>query len=95
MDTAVCDLCGADLLGRELRYVVEIKVYAGCDPLEITAADLSRDLRAEMNELVKKLKRAEPESLEEEVYTELRFDLCPACRRRYLAEPLPGKKFPF
>jgi hypothetical protein len=95
MDSASCDLCGGDLLGRDLRYIVEIKVYAAYDPLEITRSDFNRDLRGEMRDLLKKISTAEPESLEEEVYAEMKFDLCPTCRRKYMAEPLPGRPSPF
>jgi len=90
MDRLSCDLCGKPLLADEpVRYEVRIEVYAAYDPLELTPDDLTQDHRAEIHALLERLADMDPQELEESVYKALRFDLCMACRRRYLRQPLP------
>ena len=91
MDGLTCDLCGKALLVDEpVRYEARIQVYAAYDPLEITPDDLTRDHRAEIRALLAQLRDADPQMIEENVYKEFRFDLCMACQRRYLRDPLPS-----
>lgn len=90
MDHLTCDLCGKALLADEaVRYEARIQVYAAYDPLELTPDDLAQDARAEIRALIERLRRADPQELEESVYKEFRFDLCMACQRRYIRSPLP------
>lgn len=90
MDHLTCDLCNKPLLADEaVRYEVRIQVYAAYDPLELTPDDLADDRRAEIHALLDKLKRMDPQEVEDSVYKEFRFDLCMACQRRYLRSPLP------
>ena len=87
-----CDMCGKTLLSDEdVRYVVKIEVYAAYDPLEITEEDLNKDHKQEIADLLSNMDDMEAEELEEGVYKRLRFDLCAACQRRYLANPLAVK----
>jgi hypothetical protein len=74
------------LADEDVRYVARVEVFAAYDPMELTQADLARDGRAELRELLERMHAADPEELEAQVYEEFRFDLCPACRRRYSAE---------
>lgn len=91
MDGISCDACGRGLLlHSNVRYEVKIEVRAAYDPLEITRADLEKDLRAEIRKTLEECRRRSPEELENEVYRSFRFDLCPDCRRRYLKNPLPS-----
>lgn len=91
MDGLVCDACGKTLLlESSTRYVVEIRGYAAYDPLELTRADLQRDLEAEMRAVVDELTRKDPREAEEEVHKEFRLDLCPECWKRYAQDPLRG-----
>jgi len=90
MDHLTCDLCGKALLIEEgVRYEARIQVYAAYDPLEITDADLAKDHRAELRRLLEELEHLDPQEVEDSVYKEFLFDLCPACQRRYLRHPLP------
>ena len=87
-----CDMCGKTLLSDEdVRYVVKIEVYAAYDPLEITEEDLNKDHKQEIADLLSNMDDMEAEELEEGVYKRLRFDLCAACQRRYLANTLAVK----
>jgi len=84
-----CDICGKPLLvDSDVRYVVDIRVFAAYDPMELTAEDLKKDRLAEIRELARKLSQMEPQALEDQVYRSFQFDLCPDCQRQYLKDPL-------
>ena len=86
----VCDGCQKSLLVDEsVRYVVDVKVYAAYDPMELTRADLKEDPRPKIEELIEACKNMSAEELEDQVYKEFRFHLCPACQKEYIREPLP------
>ena len=89
-----CDICKKEL-GRDsdLRYVAKIEVYAAFDP---TSADEDSDDREHLQEIQDILERLDSDEqaeldgdqLGDELYQELRFDLCPECRKRFLKNPL-------
>ena len=81
-----CDLCGCQL-GDE-RFVVKMEVFAPFDPEEIDESDLDADhLQAVSEEL--QLQDLTGETHLEDVSTrKMRFDLCPACRKKFLRDPL-------
>jgi len=84
-----CDMCGKPLLvDSDVRYVARIEVFAAYDPMELTAADLERDHLKEIRKLAQELSQAEPQELEDQVYKSFLFDLCPACQKKYLKNPL-------
>lgn len=83
-----CDGCGKALAQGELRYRVAIDVRAVYDQLEVGLLELVRDHRQEMLDLIEKLRDNSPEQIEETVYKMLKFDLCPACQRAYIADPI-------
>ncbi len=83
-----CDLCKRELDPREdLRYVVKIEVAAAFDPVAEDEED-DRDHLEEIQELLEHLEDAHSSQIGEDVYQELRFDLCPECRKRYGKNPL-------
>ncbi|HOE67407.1 MAG TPA: hypothetical protein PLO62_12850 [Candidatus Hydrogenedentes bacterium] len=88
MLTYYCDGCGAQLSRNELRYRVHIDVRAAYEELEIGLADLVRDHRVEMLELIERLKDKSAQEIEETVYKRFDLDLCPRCQRAYLQNPL-------
>ena len=84
-----CDICGKTLLlDEDVRYIVNVEVLAAYDPLELTQEDLNKDFRKELRELVERMKDMDPEKAQDSVYRKLRFDLCPACQKEYLKDPL-------
>src|SRR3954469_17456456 len=91
-----CDLCGKDLTdGNDGRYVLNMELFAAHDPGEITEADLDDDHLEEMGQL---LREAEDTDLEPApAYKKLRYDLCPSCHQKFLADPLgrEAQKFDF
>ena len=89
MNGISCDRCGKTLLvDEEVRYVAKIEVFAAYDPMELTHADLEKDLDRELRELIERMKTMDPEKAQDQVYRHFRFDLCPACRRKYAKDPL-------
>jgi len=83
-----CDLCKRDLDPEEdLRYVVKIEVYAAFDPVATEEED-DRDHLQEIQDILERLDDSESEYVGDDVYQQLRFDLCPECRRRFIKSPL-------
>ncbi len=88
-----CSMCGKTLLLEDdVRYVVEIKVFAAADPMEISPADLRKDLKEELMRLVREAEKLSAEELEAQVYKEFKFHLCPRCHRDYLKHPIPSRR---
>lgn len=88
MITYTCDGCGKILQKNALRYTVKIDVQAAYDKLEIGLLDLVRSHREEMLQLIESLKNKSPDEIEETVYKSIRLDLCPACQRAFIRDPL-------
>src|SRR5437763_15213011 len=84
-----CDLCGKELPpGDDHRYVVKIEVFAAHDPAEITEADLDEDHMEAISQMIQDMDELEEvEAFEADAHN-FRYDLCPACRKRYLRAPL-------
>jgi hypothetical protein len=89
MVTYICDRCGQTMDRGRLRYVAKIQVYAAYDPLEISFDDLHKDTKAEIQKLLKQMEGKTEEELMREVYLSFEFDLCPACQKQYIQDPLP------
>ena len=88
-----CSMCDKTLmLDEDVRYVVQIKVFAAADPMEISPEDLRKDLRAELLRLVREAEKLSGEELEAQVHKEFKFHLCPRCQREYLKNPLPAHR---
>jgi hypothetical protein len=88
MVTYRCDGCGIELPEKALRYTADIDVRAAYDTFEVSLTDLVRDHRAEIRALIERLKHKSPQELEESVYKNIKLDLCPACQRAFIRDPL-------
>jgi ribosomal protein L40E len=89
MEHTICDRCGAKLPDPPgVRYEVRIEVKAAYDPLALTAEDVGRDYGAEIEALLRQLDGLSAEEAQDQVYRLLEYDLCVACQRRYLRNPL-------
>jgi hypothetical protein len=85
-----CDLCKRELdPSDDLRYVVRIEIAAAFDPVA-GEEEGDRDHLEEIQDLLEHLEDAPGGQIGEDVYQELRFDLCPQCRKRYCKNPLGG-----
>ena len=88
MISHICDRCGRPLEQGQLRYIARIEVLAAADPLEITLDDLLRDSRREMDALLDQCEQLTEEELMRDVYVKFEFDLCRACQKSYVTDPL-------
>ncbi len=87
-----CDLCKRPLdSANELRYVVKLEVYAAFDPLQVDDAEDDRDNLQELHEILERMDDAADEAIGDDVYQQLRYDLCPECRKKFVQNPL-GRK---
>jgi hypothetical protein len=88
-----CDLCKR-LIDPEvdLRYVVKMEVFAAVDPVEADQNGVNqeddRDHLQEMQEILQRMDESDGDAVSEEVYQQLRFDLCPECRKKFAKNPL-------
>ena len=87
-----CDLCRRPVDSHELRYVVKMEIYASLDPMD-DGIDDDRDHLQEIQDMLERLETEEDEQIGEDVYQQLRFDLCPDCRKRFMRRPL-GEAMP-
>jgi DNA-binding GntR family transcriptional regulator len=77
---------------EDVRYVVRIQVFAAADPMELTEEDLKKDLRKALRELIARMEHMDPEKAQDQVYRSFHFELCPACQKEYLKDPLRMKR---
>lgn len=90
MNLRLCDRCGQPIEPGQLRYIAKIQVFAAYDPLEITFEDLTRDHRAQIQRILEHCAGLTEEELMRDVYVDFQFDLCRACQRAYIQDPLPA-----
>ncbi len=88
-----CDLCKRRIDPEDdLRYVVKIEVFAAVDPVETDSSagehQDDRDHLQEMQEILQRMDETDSDAVGEDVYQQLRFDLCPECRRKFAKNPL-------
>ena len=85
-----CDYCHREITpGAQDRYVVKIEVYPAQDPTELTEADLDEDhLEAVSQLLCDSEDNPEDLDLVTTAYKNMRYDLCPACHKKFLNDPL-------
>lgn len=85
-----CDLCGREFDPQDdLRYVVKVEVYAAFDANSVDGGDDDdRDHLEEIQDILERLDDSSDDQIGEDVYQQLRFDLCPECRKRFIKNPL-------
>jgi len=82
-----CDCCGRGInQTSETRYVVRMEVYAALDDEAGQTAEESDHLE-EIEDLLERMDDIDAE-LDEALYRQVRYDLCPDCRERFLRNPL-------
>ena len=92
-----CDVCKRPIdLGNDVRHVVKIEVFpavedqeCGCQDADELAADA--DHLEDMQDLLERLDGGDASDLVDEASRSLRFDLCDACRQRFVKNPLGMK----
>jgi hypothetical protein len=83
-----CDCCKRRLNPDDLRYVVKMEVYAAFDPDAKDELEDDRDHLLEIQEILQRCEDAADPQIGSDVYEQLRFDLCPECRKKFLKHPL-------
>ncbi len=84
-----CDKCGTPLTPNDTgRFILKIEAYAAASPVDIAAADAGGDTSEQIRRIIDGLTNADPDLVEDQTYRMLQFDLCAACHRAYLANPL-------
>ena len=83
-----CDLCGKDMTQANApRYTVKMEAFAATDPAELTEDDLDGDHVEEMARMLTELADGDEPPLPPAAKT-MQYDLCPACYRKFVADPL-------
>jgi hypothetical protein len=82
-----CDFCKRVLEEDDLRYIVRMEVYAALDNSEADV-DSDRDHLQEIEDILEQLDASGQLPPGDEVYQQLRFDLCAECRKKFLSDPL-------
>ena|SRR5437763_9960597 len=99
MHHITCDLCGRKLRAGEDHHVLKIEAFAAQDPAALTDADLDDDHMEAVSEMLREMEELEEEAPEPEPANQRRrYDLCPACVRKFLRDPLgkeAAQKFDF
>ena len=89
MNHASCDFCGKELRpDKELRYEMKVEIKAAYDPLQVGEEELTKDFRAEIAKVLEELSGISAEDAQDQIYREFEFDLCPACQRKVVRDPL-------
>ena len=73
---------------QALRYVVRMEIYAAADVNNTDESDDDRDHLHEIQDILEQMDDSESEAVSGEVYQQLRFDLCPQCREKFLSNPV-------
>ena len=83
-----CDKCGVKMSANDAgRFIVRVEVYAAAGHIDLDA-EAAKNPKQTMADLVKDLAQADPDEIEDQTYRSMRFDVCDACRRKLLANPL-------
>ncbi len=83
-----CDCCGGKLDPDDLRYVVKMEVYAAFDPIAMDELEDDRDYLQEIQEILQRSDETSDSEVGNDVYEQMRFDLCPDCRRKFVKNPV-------
>lgn len=81
-----CDSCGKPL--DDERFVARIEVYPAFDPDQLTEEDLDCDHLQEMSSLLDEISEGGDEYDSDYGSQRYRFDLCPECHKKFVADPL-------
>jgi len=83
-----CDCCKRPIdAQRDLRYVVRVEVYPALEPTENDSDD-ERDHLQEIQDILERLDETDDAQISDDVYHQVRYDLCSECRARYVKNPL-------
>lgn len=99
-----CDVCKRPIHHQvDVRHVVRIEVFPAveddqCGCHSMSDLDEEEDHLEEMEDLLERLDDCDDPRVAEDTTRSMRFDLCDACRQRFVKNPLglkSGKQFDF
>lgn len=79
MNEYFCYSCGSKISDGELRYILDMKLYAAPETV-ITKEDLKKDFYEEMEKLAWETKNMSEEEILAQVYIAYKLNLCKKCR---------------
>ena len=82
----LCDRCGMEIPQTQTRFSLKMELFASQENLYFSESDLQKDLRAEMDELIRQMEQMDPEQLNDEVYVRYEFDVCGSCRKQLYSQ---------
>tara|TARA_Y100001934_G_C12051549_1_gene631000 strand:+ start:236 stop:472 length:237 start_codon:yes stop_codon:yes gene_type:complete len=65
-----------------------MEIYAATEVNNTDESDDDRDHLHEIQDILEQMDDAESDAISGEVYQQLRFDLCPQCREKFLSNPV-------
>ncbi len=84
-----CKRCSKEIHpGRGDYYLVRIDAVADPQPPIITQEDLDQDVGAEIERLIRRIKRMSEQQLERQVYRKKVIYLCVPCFTRWIENPV-------
>ena len=89
-----CEICQRPIhLHSDVRHVVKIEVFPAveddaCDCDDLAGIGEEEDHLEEMQDLLERLDDCEDPRMDQDAARSLRFDLCDACRQRFVKNPL-------
>ena len=89
-----CDGCGEELPAGHCHHVVKIEVFTASDTSTMTDADLDQDHMEAVGDMLREGEEAGEEAALEPLTRQFRYDLCDACRQRFVRDPLGRETAP-
>ncbi len=88
-----CDACQRLIdAEKEARYVVRLEVYEALGDTTASTYDEADHLQ-EIEDIIERIDDLSDDQLDDDLYKQVRYDLCPQCRKRFMQNPL-GKVNP-
>ncbi len=86
-----CDLCKRELDAEEdLRYIVKMEIFAA---MNTSTEEDDNDPLEQIHDLLEGHDGDADEVVGEDICQQLRFDLCPECRAKFVKHPLGREKY--
>lgn len=83
-----CARCAAELHpGRGDFYIIRVEALADPTPPDLSAEDLHRDHREQIERLVRAMRELSERELMDQVYRRFTFHLCGTCYRDWVENP--------
>ena len=84
----VCDMCGT-VVAPHAHYLVKIEVYADPSVPSMSIEELQEiDFDQKFSDLIEQMKHLSADDLQDQVHRKFEYRICPACQRKFIANPL-------